>query len=317
MSAGRTTRIERAILAVLQPMTGLRSSGSLFVRATGDPVTLCRNNFAVPIGKSRGTTYQLDFQKLLRTDSETIEVTSAGAIVPVTSNLGGLQMNLDAGIEVRWEPALLGLEPVSVVQTVMTGGADATGPGSIKRLVTYEGIGAASSAKDLFLAKGNLFPSAVLSWDSSEPGELRGRGVISQHDRWTLAVVSSRGDGGEQRRAEGMGILDLAEEYLLDRGAVDGEVFSAPHIEIVSRSRLAVTPTSYIYTMVFDTVTTVSRLDARTFAEWTKTKYDMRTQTMPPFPVVDSAIYSMGPAFGDAFSDAFAHVPAGQGVSDG
>ncbi len=198
----------------------------------------------------------------------------------------------------------------------MTGGANATGVGSVKQIVHYETLSSGTTAIDLFNARvSSQAPSIVLAWESSGSPTAVGRNVARRQDRWILYVVTTRGDGSGKRRDEASDILDAVEAYLVDRKSVAGFVFSAPATQIMGRGRLTVTKTSYIYTVSLETGGTVERIDTRganspegelTFAAWQTTQLDMPTADVPPFPIVhDVGINMILGGFTSGFSRGF------------
>lgn len=289
-----TVYTARQIMAVIQPLLGARSSGTATVSATAGNITLKKNAQALPIVPSASGTMQLDPSRPVRVAADTI-VTSAGVAVPVTSLLGGPAQNLPLTTTLRWDPPLDGIELVSPLASALTGATQAVGPGSIKRLVLYEGVGPSSAQRDLFLAKAGHFPAVILNWDSTGEGEKVGNGVIARPDRWVLTIVTSRSDAGELRAMDGLDIKDALEVLLADRAAVDGEPFSAPGIALMGARRVDVSESSYIYTLMLETYGAVQRTDTRVWNDWLLTRYDFDTPDTPPYPVVDDARHDMDP----------------------
>ena len=280
-------RTARAIFALLTPLTGTRSSGAITARATGANVEIPRNSYLVPTKRT------IDPRVLLKTAAATT-VTAAGTAVNVLSVYGGGAVNLPEDTELRWVPGITGIEPTCTVTTAFTGGTQADGFGVVRSLRMYEQIRNGSPEEDLWRAKADAFPALVLIWDSSEPSEPISRAGQRFRENWTLAVVSSRLENDDLRRAEGLSVLQQARGLLVGRHAVDGESFSGPPgIEIGRARRIVTKNSSYVYALAFTTVSTMERSDDRVFQPWLVTRYDMDTGADPAVEVVDDARYSM------------------------
>jgi hypothetical protein len=284
---GDIIRTARAIFALLAPLTGDRSSGAITAHATGADVEIPRNSYLVP---TKGT---IDARVLVKTSAATT-VTAAGVEVPVLSVYGGGAVNLPEGTELRWVPGIEGVESTCSVTTALTGGSQAEGFGVARTVRMYEQIRSGSVEEDIFRAKAGGFPALVLMWDSSEPSEPITRAGQRFRENWTLAVVASRGESDDLRRAEGLSVMQQARELLVGRHAVDGESFSyPPGIEIGRARRLVINNNVYVYTLAFTTVSTMEKRDDRVFQPWLVTRYDMDTGAEPAVAVVDDARYSM------------------------
>jgi hypothetical protein len=308
MSGRDTTRVMRALLACLQPLVGTRSQGTALIRSLAGDLTLPANTFGAPLIVSAAGTKQVDWQRLIRTTEDAV-LTPIGTSVAVTSVLGGLDMNLAAGTEIRWDPPLENVELVSTLSTAMTGGIPASGPGSIAQVTTYEGVGATKVALDLFLARAGRFPAAVLSWDKTDsPAKIR-RTQEGVRDLWTVTVITSRSDASEQRGGEWLYIKDAIEGELLGRSTVDGYVFSAPDVDALGAQRLATTETSYVYAMAFGTWGEVALTDRRVYYDWLRTRLDGYVDADPDKLLVEDLEFVQTPDFNDDFDTSFARVP--------
>jgi hypothetical protein len=314
---GQTTRVARAILEALRPLLGSAATGRLTVKATGADVTLRCGSFANIVAESPATgLLEVRRDVILRTRRDVIANT-VGVPVDVISLGGGQLMNQAAATAVIWDPPLTGIETTSVVAAGgLTGGADSVGLGSVKQVVWYETIGGASVARDLFAASvAGDTPAVVLGWDSSQEVERMGRGRGAYVDSWTVYVVTSRGEGSHDRRDEGLAIVDAVRSYLVDLGAVGGFNLSDPPIKVGVATRLAIAPTSYVYALKIQTFVGLEKAprfvdpaalvfgdEGIAFAEWVRTRIDLDTATIPPFPVVDGNVVGM---FLDGFDDGF------------
>lgn len=285
----------RAIITILSPLTGTVATGNLTIQATGADVNLEKNAYCIPIITGGGGSTQLSQHVLLKTTAAAT-ITAAGTTVACKAVLGGIGGNLAAGTEVRWSPGITGIESVSVVAAGGTGGVAPTGYGSVKQIRFYEQIGPAQAQADLFRAGLGLFPAIALIWSGTEPDDRRGRHRRTYGEQWVLAVISSRTDSDDERRAEGLHILEEAREYLTNRKEADDYVFSAPAgLELGRADRLVATPQSYIYAQRFRTEHTIEMRDARTYPNWETFQIDADTVSdeAEEVAIVDGALYPM------------------------
>lgn len=304
--------VQRKIMSVLAPLTGQRASGQITCSATGADVTLPQGCFGYPIIESaagRPAIYRnqpVFVDQNPATSDGSWTVTSGGVAVNAKSVLGGVRHNFKTGTKIRWDPALLGLELVSDIPAAWTGGAEASGDGAVRRIVSYETLGVEASA-DLFNARVGTFPAIVVAWNGEGEHRRMGRDASHFPIRWKLYVVTQRQQGTNERGEAGLDILDLVTAYLTQRGAVDGVPgngntghFSDPPTLVTGATRERVTPGSYIYAVGVETYNAQARLDPRLevnggdgFADWAKTMYDSDTATTPALPVIDEAGWYM------------------------
>lgn len=297
MSIGATVRIERAIMSVLsQPqldpslpgLTGIRSTGSVTVRATGADVTLPANSYATAVVTSASGLSGIDQHRLVKAVAATT-VTSAGNSVSLMSMTGGSDMNLPAGTVLRWDPPIAGIESTSTLSAAMTGGTTVTDPGYVKRIVSFEGIGGAEAARAFWTAQAPAqFPAMVVSWEGASESVRMGPGRQLQQHRFRIYVVTSRLEHDTKRRHEGLMILDAAREILCDRAAADGESFSNPPIQLGNMGRLAVAPSSYVYW--FDVLVSHStkKRELRSFPEWLTTREQLTAEARSGYDASDT-----------------------------
>jgi hypothetical protein len=293
----------RALLALLQPLTGARASGTATVKASPGPTAvLPPNTYAVPIvgGAMR-------FDLLLKTAQNAAApagwtVTTAGDPVTMISVVGGNEHNLPDATELRWWPGAAGIEAKSVLAGALTGGIDASGLTALRQVRFFEQLRAdlSGTPADLFKSMVSQFPSAVLVWERSRPapnGAKLGRGVNVYEQEWHLFLITSRADGDNQRREEGLALVDAVTEEMVDRSTVDGMMFSAASgLSIEERRRHFTGNAFYVYRIVFTTTTSVSKKDSRTFNPWLFTRLDEdSTDPLPqgPFPWVDNNRFPM------------------------
>lgn len=271
-------RIERALLSVLQPLVGGRATGNATVRATGPDIELPKNSYATPVIVSGAGSAQAASHRMVKTTEATV-VTAAGVPVPITSVMGGPDAGLPAGAVLVWDPPIAGVELRSVVAGGgVTGQTTASGLGTAKKIVVFEGLGQSTVAEAFWRADGvGDFPACALSWEGASEAAPVGRGRQQRVHRFRLYVVTSRFDSALGRQDEGKAILDAACELLCDRAAVDGEVFSAVPTVLGSAGRLGIAPTSHVYFQEFLVTYTTTRREARTFTDWLTTDLSVET----------------------------------------
>lgn len=300
----------RALLAVMQPLTGERAAGPLTVRATGAPVKIPANVFAVPL-VSGVMRHDLIVKTAVNPDDkEGWPVTSAGSAVPVLSNIGGLAMNQAEGARVRWWPTFDGVEAVSLVGAGgLVGGTEAMGFTAVKQMALFEQLrpNLKDGPEDLFKHVFTRYPGVALTWEGSGPGDNQtisplsqqgarvGRGRIIQQQQWSVYIITSREDANEARREEGLALLDAVADVIGERQFVDGFSFSSPAGAFIkSRSRWIISPSFYVYRI--EVSTTGSRIlrDPRNFVNpWLVTQLDEQTTDATPLPVVVDAKFPM------------------------
>jgi hypothetical protein len=288
----------RALMTILSPLTGTVGTGNLTVQSTtgSGSVVLPQNSYGIPVTTSAGGNSKLEPHVLLKTTEETT-VDEDGAAVPVKTVLSNTAGNIAAGTVIRWSPRITDIEATSVVAAGgITGAVPDTGFGTVKQIRFYEQVGTAQAGADLFRGKVGLFPALVLLWTGSDGDDRKGRGRQPLKERWILAVVSSRLDNDDERRSEGLAIMEEATRLIIDRSESDGYVFSSPDSLFVrKRGRLVSTETSYIYTIEFTTQIVECRVDDRTFQPWVTFRQDEDTRSgeEPEVSVVDNAQTTM------------------------
>jgi hypothetical protein len=304
---GQTKRIRRALCAVLQPLTGSRSVGALTVKsASATPVLVPKGTFWLPIPVSAAGTAEIARHRPIITTAATT-VSQAGTTVPVTSLLGGLRQNLSkewgvaptlTPILCRLDPPVTGLVQTAAVQTALTGGLDATGPGSVKEVVCFDSFGTREEATEAFLARAMDGLSIIVAWSGSGRSTSSGRNRTQRPDSWEIYVVCPNRNVSEVRTDEVTDVLDGVEGLLTERGCADEFVFSAPPAVVTGRRLTKVTPTSTIYCLTLETTMGVERTEVRTgaWSSWTKSKHTISIAAegvIAELPVVDSAVYPM------------------------
>lgn len=291
----------RDIMAALQPTTGTRATGKILVTPNGTaPTVIRRNQCLIPIINSDAR------ETLLFKVAEGPEdgdpnpkgswiVDPAGSSIDVFSVLGGKRHNLPAGTKMRLDPLPPEpLNPVVTLQSATTDGADPIHFGGVKSVVMFETLGGASLDIDLFRSQSGQMPGIVVVWDGSEPADgttqsslNRGRTRVGTrrslwNERFNLFIITKRMDSDHMRRSEGLQILDDLTEWLTDRQAIDGQVFSAPAgIQIRGRQRISGLGPPYQQVYVYLIQLSVTRLlqmrDERTWSDWLLTHNEFLT----------------------------------------
>lgn len=292
----------RHLMAVLAPLTGERSEGTVTITTRADvpEFEIPLNFHLLPVLKSAGGNDALAPQLPFRV-AEAGVATPAGVTFPVTSVIGGTIHNLPAGTVFRC--ALEDNRIASVVASgALSGAENYAGVGAVKQILMYEAVGNADAQRNLFLAKlAGLCPAIVLVWESSGSPKYIGTDKTMMVDQWAVHVVVSRFDAGELRALEGLEILDLVGELLGLRVGVDGAYITNGGIKIQSRQRTATTDSAYIYTLRIASSTTITKRDDREFSEWLTTSYTLITtppeMALSPSVVtlVDDAVYDQDP----------------------
>jgi hypothetical protein len=277
VSAEAVRRIERALCCVLAPLTGTRSSGAVHVAAAAGDVAIPARTYGTPVIVSAAGSAQVDPSRLIKTTEDAV-VTAAGVDIPVVSALGGPAMNLAAGTRIRWSPSIDGLAGDTVVNAPgLAGGAAGDAPGTVRRVLVFEGIAGANAAEIWRAAGAGGFPAIVIGWQSASESKRVGNQAQLREHTFRIHVITSRLDSIAERQDEGKVILEAIAELLCDRGAVDGECFSAPPARLAGAGRLAIDPGSLVYYQDVAVLHTVRMVDARVFAEWTKTREQLQT----------------------------------------
>lgn len=296
---GTRLAIKRAILSVLQPLTGDRATGSLLVKATGADVPLSANSYLFAIPRSAGGNQGIDptlLYKVVKDDTFTevptngdtdwtITVTAAGVAVPVVSVLGGVQHNVTTpGMRFRFNPVPAGIVPeATLVDPGFSGATDPSFAGGLRRIVLFERLGKSAAAADvayeIWRARlGGPFPAAVLVLVSSDRGELQGPGMRLRKFTWWLVVYSTTYASAPEREEEGDAILEYAEALLGDRSSVDDEVFSQPKMQVTGSRLLVTTPDgATVHILTLESSSTICRIEGREFEAWAESQVQLVT----------------------------------------
>jgi len=278
----------RALMAVMQPATGTRSTGVVTLTAlAAQTVNLKRGQYAYPVLGGRASPELLiKVGENPATDDGSWDVTDAGLAVTFISNLGGARYNLPATT-----PIILDNPPSGLVVALptadadFTGGIDATGFGAVLDLVMAEQLSGPALHVDMRRSQLTRFPSVMVTWEDVQPADgsstvTAGRGSARVGTRsllfkssYTISVITSRKDTDHERRHEGLFMVGTLARLITDRQMVDGECLSNPSgIQIRSIFR-EVGPQDiyqkfYIYHMLISAHVTIQQFDSRTYSDW-------------------------------------------------
>lgn len=292
----------RALLALLQPLTGDRANGSVLVQSTDATGIIPANSHACPIiaGQMRS---DLLFKTAVNpaTNNGSWPVVQGGTPVPILSVLGGAQHNIVGSTVLRWFPSIDGIAPTAAVSaTGLSDGAPNTSLVGVADAKLFEQLVASPGAGvDMFKSGLSAFPGLILVWQGSEPDDgMReqplgprvsrlGRGATLQRSTWDLFIVASRLDSDPARREQGMVILDEIREIITDRQTVDGMVFSCIRgLSVHKCGRHVIDPKFYVYLITFSTCNVLQQREYRDYSDWAKTRLDVTTTDSSPFVLV-------------------------------
>lgn len=301
MSAGLTKRIRRGLISCLRPMTGDYSTGQVTAAASSGAgtVTIPRNCHLVPILESKAGRAEISHDLPFRVVAA-VDVPEAGGTVELASLLGGAANNLKAGTQLKWDPPLVGLEPLVTVDDDFTGGAAATeGPGLVREIRAFETLESYQQSRDLFAGEVGRLPALVVAYAGSREVDVLGEDRVLEAHRWRIYAITSWGGSAIDVGNEVTDLLDAAKGFLIRRSSSHGLVFSTPPIQRVNTSRVRVTPTSFVWVLDLETYNGVVQTDfrpfeGRTFNEWLENEFDLTSETTAyptPLAVVDGANY--------------------------
>ena len=323
----------RAVLATLQPVTGLRSAGVLGMRAKpGKTFQVQANTYFMPIKEGR-LRQELLFKAMEgpnEDDSWTID-DSGTAQIALMSNSGGVRHNLPDGTS--FNPAtpiddlvLIGTDAPTAVGDFVQG-EDAPDYCGIKDLAIYEQFDGPAFELDLRRSPLQKFPAVLLAFQDMQPAD---GSTIAQTDQqstragsttklykvtYTLSVISSKVEGDGRRRQEGLILTDTIMQLLTDRHEADaGECLSNPGgIQIRQMVRESgpqdVYKKFYIYTILMSCMVTLAQIDLRSFNPWLRSVMKVVKPQVPiladqgPLTLVDNMIIDMTPDQLDFFID--------------
>ena len=301
----------RALLAVMQPLTGVRSAGLIQMTASGEDVFIERGQYAIPVIGGRAAPELLvkaDLNPATPSDESpgSWRVPFVGASVGFISNLGGVRYNFPPGTTFLLDPPVDGLTATLLPSAAgFAGGIDASGFGALLDLVIAENLSGPAQSVDLRRSQLTRFPSAVLTWREAIPadgssvpqvrrGSRAGTRVNLYRLGYTLSVIASRQDTQHERQHEALSIISSLAELITDRQAVDGENLSNPSgVQIQSIRREALPQEAFqrfiIYSIDLNCTVTLCQRDSREYAEWLVTHLciEKPDPVLGPLPVVD------------------------------
>lgn len=307
----------RGFGTLLAPLMGTRATGHVVVKSTAPTGTVQGLISGIPTRTTDAGNVMAADQATLRleknpaTEDGSWDITDAGVAIPVTSILGGKNVNVPAGSPVRWDPIQEGVELVSVVDSGgMAGGDWASEALSVKGFHQFEDVGAREAWQALMASGATKFPAVVLFWQGSDPadgntvtrlnraGSTVGRGKYLLSENWTLWVVTSRADADPTRRGDGLRLLQMISRELTNVNGIDGIAVSTPGgVDIHKRYRVAAGPNHYIYALDMATQAALTKKERRTYSPWLKTDLTAKLPSMSDpdgeFPVVDHNIFPM------------------------
>lgn len=278
----------RRIVGQLSVIAGTRSTGTARVIATGDPVQLPPNSYAMPVQADLArSNYLVKVVHNPETATSHLTggdwtITSGGVDVPFTMNVGGPHV-IPAGAVLRFDPPVAGIEPTATVISPGIRGGSAT-PSLANRIVFYDEL-EASKELEFFRASGGSFPAVIVGWVRSSPIEGRaggspgrtkaGRGRSMYFEEFVAISVSGNLTATDVRWDEAQKLARAITELLRDRSrSDDGETLSTGRgIEILSVGRYAKGKQSQAFSVTFRTRSAWARRDARSFAPWLRTRY--------------------------------------------
>lgn len=293
----------RAIEAALQRLQGPAASGKLLVKATGADVKLRSGTIAYPqVGgqeKRAAGVFVKHVPTAQKDADDFVTVTSSGVLVDVEAVQGGSQANVEGGASYRWDPAVEGLELLSVSDSSGVSGGDFYG--------TYAGLRQFSHLKSInfdprqgLFASGTFdYPAAILAWGGFEPldgpqaaspgvrtARVAADGRMIYRFSWLLYVVTSRLDGAEARSDEAATLLMDVCAVLADARRIRDRAFIVsmePGAQVQSARPSVVTPTSYVDVVTLQTQVVLERRpEPRVYSDWLRTRARLQTGEQPP-----------------------------------
>jgi hypothetical protein len=286
MSGSVILDVGRCIMAVLQPITGTRAGGNIYLKtAPGKTAVLPPFVYLSPVLSG-----QLRNDMLFKTlkNPATLDgswpIVETGSVIPIVSNIGGARFNLPAGTKLRIEPdSDAGDLPLEVTTRAdFTGGTDDNSDIGIANIGTYESFGSLPNQQAFQAAVGGRFPVVIVTWNDSEPADgmatssvnrntQRGSSSLQLTEEFTLWLVCPREDSEPARRGQAMRMLDRMASLLVERRSVDEQGFSSPGgLQIRKRWRSdgneALFKAFRVYMIAVAATVTITQEDRRTYS---------------------------------------------------
>ncbi len=289
-----STYLTFALQALIQPLQGGYSSGTVRVRATGDPVLLPANSFGIPI--ARESRFEAGAVKVERNPARTDrawQITQSGTDVQVTTLQGGEHTNLEVGTYIWWDPAIEGIESESdVLSPGIVGGTTATGFGALREVLCYKDLGTKPEAEDFMRAGLSRYPALVICWSATTPADgssTAGIGPDATRVRhgtrlfshqFDLMLITSRLDAHNSRRREGDVLRDMLLTQITDRGAYRSLTLSGPKgIQIIDARLAQMSPVAYVDVVRIAATLAMRRNEERVWNPWKSTHYMLDRDT--------------------------------------
>ncbi len=307
IGAGSVLELGRALMAIMAPATGTRSTGMVRLQAlTGVEVTLPRNHYAFPIIKRDRRPQRLFKVGAGPNLDGSWTITDSPSEILMVSNIGGKRHNLKAGTPIVFDPPIEGLvvspDPNKPVTTALfTGGDDSEGLGCVADMIMYEQLRFTDLAVDLRRSDLKGFPAVVLTWTDlqsadgvtvpqGERGNRVGTRSTLYKSTYDLTIMVTRESEDHARRHAGLAIIDFISRLLTDRQAVDGICVSNPSgLQILQVFRETAIPQAlfqkfYIYHVIVAAELGFEQIDNRTFEDWRRTVFDVVAPQTPALP---------------------------------
>jgi len=310
---GDTFKILRYLMGILRPLTGDIARGAVRAAAVTGQITVPKSSFLIPVIESAVGGRQLVRDLVYRTTEETV-VPASGALIPVASLLGGKRHNLPSGATMRWDPPLLGLQPIVTLEGNLVDGADAelTSPGGVARILPSDS--SLPSVIELVKTHADQLPAILVSNAGFDASDWNLGSDFATADRWLIYVcVGTKVTGDIAEVKQGLDIQDAIRGLLSMRTSFYGDVFSDP-IEVRS-GRFLGNVRGFPF-RIYETRAVTGYRDCRVehravegvgdYSRWLKTSWAFLVGTPSPLPVVRGAVYPQGQSFSTAFdADAF------------
>jgi hypothetical protein len=308
ISAGSVLETSRALMAIMSPATGTRSSGNVRLQAQpGVEVSVPRNHFAFPVIKGDRRPELVLKVAEGPEDDQSWKVTDTPGDILLISNIGGERYNLPDGTPIVFDPPLTGIvtSPAAnkpKVNVAFSGGLDRTGLGCVADMLMYEQLRVSPElGVDLRRSGITKFPAVILTWSDLQsadgvtvPQAGRGNRVGTRStlykSTFDITIMVSRADEDHARRHEGLAIMEFLMRLLTDRQSVDGLCVSNPSgVQILQTFRETALPQSlvqkfYIYHIIVAAELGLEQIDSRTFNDWLTAVVDVIKPQDPKLP---------------------------------
>ena len=297
--------IKRCLLAVCAPVSGTRAIGKALVKTIGSDVELRGGSHAVRVVDEGNNKYSVDFTRVYkvspaqpdshlvyRCDLADVTATNAGVEVSMLAVGGGAGHHLPVGSKLMWWPPIAGMEPIFEVTEAIEGATSATLTSSLKQIVSFDELGISRSDMGAQAWKGKLTeqgPSGVLTWRRSTSVP-HAKNVDLNTEYFQIYVFNSNLRSNDMRRTDSLAALGHLRALLTDRSSVDGFDFSNPKIRVSGRGFVTADDTTYVHVIDFAVSHSVTRIEARVFADWLITQQTFLTALSAQYPTLAEAI---------------------------